>query len=270
MIMNDETNKDETEAEIQKSTLKARPSFLFTKKNMTIFNENEIDHNMHNSLIKIDGNTFIEEPNAGNDDYKTKKLITKKPFSRDEDYYLLFFVQIFGDNNWISVSECMKQKNFDRSSRQCRDRYSHYLDPRINKNKIWTKEEEDLLVKLVENEGNKWKKFENYFPGRTEVSLRNKYQLINRKKVKKVKKVSKVRKIQKVKKNIDIMSNCYSFLDSYYNVIKNVSKPQINDHKNVPHGINHKANIEHAENDISDIFRLIDDDNFYDFNELFF
>ena len=268
MIIDDETNTTEIEARIQNNNMNSKPFFFFTKKNVPMLNGFEINSNIHNSLINIEDDSFIEEQNSDNNvnncgDDKHKKIIHNRPFSIEEDNYLSYLVRIIGDDNWIDISEFMKQKNFNRSSRQCRDRYFHYLDPKINKSTNWTEEEDDLLVKCVQNEGKKWKKFENYFPGRTEVSLRNRYHLINRKQVK------KIRKSREVKKNLDIMSNCFSFFDSYFNEMKSTAILQNNDHKNKSQKIKKDSKMTNTiQNDNFDIFKL-DDDSIYDYNELF-
>ncbi|KAK8875944.1 hypothetical protein M9Y10_006122 [Tritrichomonas musculus] len=103
----------------------------------------------------------------------------------------------------------MRNHGYNRNARQCRDRYFHYLDYGINNDSDWTKEEDDLLIKKVEEEGKKWKRYERFFKGRTEVGLRNRYHILIRKKVKKE---------MKVHEKIDILSDKYSFLDSYYDV----------------------------------------------------
>lgn len=134
----------------------------------------------------------------------------KNPFSIEEDKLILKLVEIIGENNWVDIAKYMKKKNYDRNSRQCRDRYYHYLNPNINK-LMWSKEEDDLLMEKVENEGKKWKKFEKFFPGRTEVQLRNRYNLLARK----MEKIEK-KKEKKIEKKRNIMSDSFSFLDSYY------------------------------------------------------
>lgn len=75
----------------------------------------------------------------------------------------------------------MKRNNYDRSVRQCRDRYCHYLDPSIKTDPKWNEDDDSLLLESVNQHGNKWKMMEQIFPGRTEVSIRNRYNLLIRK-----------------------------------------------------------------------------------------
>ena len=172
--------------------------------------------NNHNCIEK--GNNIIVECNNDDgrldfdpselkgDDHQSERIAKKKPFTLQEDQVLLSLVTSIGEKNWASISTIMKQMNFDRNGRQCRDRYYHYLDPKINNDNVWTPEEEELLLKTVEQNGKKWKWMEKIFPGRTEVSLRNRYHLILRKKLKKENK--------KVKRQ-NIMSSDFDFLDNY-------------------------------------------------------
>lgn len=142
------------------------------------------------------------------------KLISNKlhknPFSVEEDKLILKLVKTIGENKWVDISKCMRKKHYNRNSRQCKDRYFHYLNPNINR-LMWTSEEDELLLEKVENEGKRWKRFESFFPGRTEVSLRNRYNLLIRKKDKNEKKKEK-----KTEKKDNIMSDSFTFLDSYY------------------------------------------------------
>lgn len=113
-----------------------------------------------------------------------KPLIIKKPFTNAEDETLLSLVKMYGPRKWQKISLLMKKLNFDRNGRQCRDRYFHYLDPSINIDQDWSSEEDSLLLDTVEKNGKRWKAMEKMFNGRTEVSLRNRYNLLIRKKVK--------------------------------------------------------------------------------------
>lgn len=136
--------------------------------------------------------------------YNSIKYYKKKPFSPEEDEVLLNLVETQGIGNWQKISIKMKNYNFDRNGRQCRDRYYHYLDPSIKMNCDWTPEEDSLILKYVEKKGKKWKGMEKNFPGRTEVSLRNRYNLLMRKKVKEQKKTGKKEKLSFDTKNCEI------------------------------------------------------------------
>ena len=172
--------------------------------------------NMISPIFNYQGREYINDPNTYNNShlnhiycsltssmngdlnnnpitthYYSTKYYKKNPFTPEEDEALLNFVKAQGIGNWNKISICMKEYNFDRNGRQCRDRYIHYLDPNIKMNCDWTSEEDNLIIKYVEDEGKKWKGMEKLFPGRTEVSLRNRYNLLIRKRVKEQRKTKK-------------------------------------------------------------------------------
>lgn len=147
---------------------------------------------------------------------KNMKKTHKNTFSAEEDRYLLSLVESFGENDWGIVSKFMNQMNYDKNIRQCRDRYYHYLDPKVDQLNLWTNEEDELLLAKVEIEGKKWKSFETLFKGKTEVSIRNRYNKL-------------IRKKEKPKRKINIMSNDFSFLDSLFKKKKNNNETSKND-----------------------------------------
>jgi hypothetical protein len=82
----------------------------------------------------------------------------------------------YGTADWVAIASQMP----NRDSRQCRERWYHYLAPEVLSDE-WTKEEDVLLQKQVEAHGHKWKWFETQFPGRTDINIKNHYQLLLRK-----------------------------------------------------------------------------------------
>ena len=72
-----------------------------------------------------------------------------------------------------------------RNARQCKDRYTNYLSPQINLNP-WSQEEDDLLIKKVNELGNKWVKISKFFIGRSDNSIKNRWYTHLNKKIKKI------------------------------------------------------------------------------------
>lgn len=134
------------------------------------------------------------------------KTYKKKPFSIEEDKYLSYLVDSIGINKWSQIADLMKKAQYNRSGRQCRDRYLHYLDPKLNNSAPWSSDEDQNLINWVNQYGKKWKMMEKLLPGRTEVSIRNRYNLILRKAYRDLKKINVKR---------DIMSDSFAFLDLY-------------------------------------------------------
>lgn len=178
-------------------------------------------NNLINGIYQNSNNFyFLNKFNGSANILEQKRKIQKNIFSIQEDTLLISLVDQMGDKNWLGISKKMKEMNYDRNSRQCRDRYMHYLDPKMHNDVNWSPEEDDLLLLTVEKYGNKWKYMESLFAGRSEVSLRNRYRKLQRKKSK------EERKGEKKKKNI--MSDSFSFLDD----IKTTSKKRSSTVKN--------------------------------------
>lgn len=99
----------------------------------------------------------------------------KRRFTIDENDRLRQLVEDFGSNNWELVASTMK----DRTPRQCRDRWIYYLSPSLN-NKEWTKEEDAELIELIKRFGKKWTNMVSFFDGRTEINIKNRWNLLQR------------------------------------------------------------------------------------------
>jgi hypothetical protein len=108
-------------------------------------------------------------------DLPTKERKRKVVFTKEEDQMILNFVETFGATRWERIENLIKT----RTSRQCRERYKNFLSPAIIK-KDWTSEEDSLLTELVSQNGKKWSKFAQYFPGRTDILIKNRFSLLMR------------------------------------------------------------------------------------------
>ena len=98
-----------------------------------------------------------------------------KKFSLSEDNLLSYLVSKYG-HNWKLVSSFMP----NRSSRQCRERYINYLSPDL-KNEPWTEEEDNLLMTKASELGPKWSKILSFFPTRSYVSVKNRWNILKTK-----------------------------------------------------------------------------------------
>ena len=97
---------------------------------------------------------------------KVLKHDHKMKFSQYEDQRLTQLVSIF-KNDWGTISKYMP----NRTGRQCRERWNHYLAPHISL-LPWTQNEDDLLLQKYHEIGPKWKEMVPFFTGRTDVSLK--------------------------------------------------------------------------------------------------
>ena len=108
---------------------------------------------------------FKDQPKIQQSHHQT---LSRVKFSTSEDQYLMQLVEVYGTKNWQFISQMMG----NRSQRQCRDRWNHYLSPMTNV-QPWTPDEDNLLIEKVKIFGNKWSKIAQFLPGRTGISIRN-------------------------------------------------------------------------------------------------
>jgi len=92
--------------------------------------------------------------------------IKKGKWSLEEDELLNHVVKL-GFKNWREVAD----KIPGRTSKQCRERWNHYLCPDVIKTPFTTKED-NLLATLYKRYGNHWSKIAKEMPGRTENQVR--------------------------------------------------------------------------------------------------
>lgn len=104
----------------------------------------------------------------------------KFPFSPEEDQRLLNFVLEHGSQSWNTAAIYLGN---GRTSRQCRERFQNYLDPKLNQ-LPFTKEEDELLWKLYLDFGSRWTMMKPFFVNRSAVNLKNHFCSISRKKKK--------------------------------------------------------------------------------------
>lgn len=105
----------------------------------------------------------------------SRKLCRRNPFSHEEDVLLSAIVQKYGIQDWVFIASLMPNRN----SRQCRERWFNYLSPSINTAE-WTEEEDKLILEKYNEIGSKWVQMMKYFQNRTDIMLKNRYQVILR------------------------------------------------------------------------------------------
>ena len=100
------------------------------------------------------------------------KAKMKKPmrFTEEEDQLLARCVAESTTPNWKEISSLFH----NRTRRQVRDRWNTYLSPDINMS-AWTNEEDEILVKKIDENGFSWSKITPFFKGRTQMSIKNRW-----------------------------------------------------------------------------------------------
>ena len=120
-------------------------------------------------------------------------------FNINEDNILISLVNQFGEGNWDIISEKMDGRNV----RQVKERWMNFLSPKISKNP-WSKEEDDLLIKKIDELGTKWVILTQFFPNRSDTSIKNRWLIL--------KKIIKGREKKKLLSKNSLIINTFEYL----------------------------------------------------------
>jgi len=102
-----------------------------------------------------------------------RKLRAK--FQPEEDARLRALVLQWGTEDWNLIAARMP----GRTHRQCRERWRNYLDPNLNA-AAWTRDEDELLEQKHASLGSSWLAISQFFPGRTESTMKTRYHQLDR------------------------------------------------------------------------------------------
>ncbi|KAK8870693.1 hypothetical protein M9Y10_008580 [Tritrichomonas musculus] len=101
---------------------------------------------------------------------KSKKF----KFTKSEDTQLYNLVKLYGENDWRTIADQMPY----RTPRQCRERWTNYVNPGLNK-KPWSISEDMCLLMKHHDFGNKWKIIQRFFPGRSKNDIKQRIKHIS-------------------------------------------------------------------------------------------
>eukprot|EP00511_Aplanochytrium_stocchinoi_P003110 CAMPEP_0204832380 /NCGR_PEP_ID=MMETSP1346-20131115/13490_1 /ASSEMBLY_ACC=CAM_ASM_000771 /TAXON_ID=215587 /ORGANISM="Aplanochytrium stocchinoi, Strain GSBS06" /LENGTH=506 /DNA_ID=CAMNT_0051964153 /DNA_START=68 /DNA_END=1588 /DNA_ORIENTATION=+ len=101
---------------------------------------------------------------------KQKAGAPKHLWTSEEDDILEQAVKTLGEKSWSAIAARLP----GRVGKQCRDRWRNHLCPEVKKGS-WTKEEDRLLFEHQNILGNQWAEIAKHVPGRTDLSVKNRY-----------------------------------------------------------------------------------------------
>ncbi|CAI9088890.1 OLC1v1023341C1 [Oldenlandia corymbosa var. corymbosa] len=93
----------------------------------------------------------------------------KGAWSEEEDNKLRTYIQRHGIWNWRQMP---KFAGLKRCGKSCRLRWMNYLKPGVRRGN-YTREEEELILRLHRKHGNKWSVIAENLPGRTDNDIKN-------------------------------------------------------------------------------------------------
>ena len=96
--------------------------------------------------------------------------IKKKIWVKEEDDIIMKWTKKNGPKKWRKVGSLIPGRN----AKQCRERWHNHLDPNIS-HREWTEQEEWILFLCHEIHGPKWATILSYLSGRTDNSIKNRW-----------------------------------------------------------------------------------------------
>jgi hypothetical protein len=101
--------------------------------------------------------------------------LKKTKWTREEDDQLRRVIQAFGTESWNRVSRWIP----GRTGKQCRERWIGQIAPSVSK-EGWLPHEDAILICAHGAAGNKWSVIATQIPGRSPISVKNRWRWLIR------------------------------------------------------------------------------------------
>ncbi|OHS95230.1 hypothetical protein TRFO_02204 [Tritrichomonas foetus] len=168
---------------------------------------------------------------------KVIKVHKKTKFTPEEDEKLQTLIELYGDDDWNTVSAQMDGRN----KRQCRERWRHYLAPEVS-TEPFTPEEDALLHEKYAEYGHKWKLIAAFFPNRTDITIKNRWLFLHRQYERNLKSMQNAtcNYSSDYTSNYPYSPNCVTFMNNYqpyspnYQNVTNSTYNVFNNYNNFP------------------------------------
>jgi hypothetical protein len=107
--------------------------------------------------------------------------LVKGSWTREEDQVILDFVAANGPRHWVRLATSLP----GRIGKQCRERWTNHLSPDVAREQ-WTDEEDQKLIQLHGQFGNRWTAIARLMPGRTDNNVKNRWNSSLRRRIERI------------------------------------------------------------------------------------